>query len=465
MSINSAMLSGVAGLIANSAALGAISDNIANTNTVGYKRNVTDFKDLVTQSGAGGAYNSGGVISSTRQLISQQGQLAQSTSATDLAIQGDGFFVVSNSATGGTAAGDISFTRAGSFTPDSQGYLKNSAGLYLQGWLADSSGNITTNPSNLGALSTINVSSIPNIPNPTTTATLNMNLNSDQTVSAQAATYNPAVAATSMAAYTPTSGTGVKPDYTNSLTVYDAQGTAHTFQMDYLKSPTANQWDVEIHAVPASDIAGATNGLVASGVLAFNADGSLDTTNTTLPTTLSLGASSATTGVRWAAPTGAAGTTAIGLPSQTFSLDLSNKGSVTQSALASSTTTSTSDGGLAGTLSGVTIDASGNVNASFSNGLTKTVARVALATFQNPDGLTSTSGDAYQASVASGSFTMKTPGDAGAGDIAAFNTESSTVDLSTEFTGLIITQRAYAASSKIITTADEMLQTLINSKQ
>jgi len=391
MSINSAMLSGVSGLVANSTALAAISDNIANTNTVGYKRNVTNFEDLVTETAAGTPYNSGGVMASTAQLISQQGQLAQSTSATDLAIQGSGLFVVTNQATGGTAASGVSFTRAGSFTPDSAGYLKNAAGLYLQGWTANANGVITTNPSDLASLSTINVSSIANIPNPTSTVNLNMNLDSDQTVSSQAATYNPAVAATSMSDYSATAGTGVKPDYTNSMTVYDAQGSAHTFQLDYLKSPTANQWNVEIQAIPASDVAGATNGMVASGVLAFNADGSLNTTSTTLPTSLTLGASSATTGVRWAAPSGAAGTTSVGLPAQTFAINLTGTGSITQSALPSSTTSTVSNGGLAGTLTGVTIDASGDVNAAFSNGQTKTIAQVALATFQNPDGLTSIS--------------------------------------------------------------------------
>ncbi len=466
MSINSAMLSGVAGLVANSAALGAISDNIANVNTVGYKRNVTNFEDLVTQSASGGAYNSGGVLASTRQLIDQQGQLAQSTSATDLAIQGDGFFVTS-ATPNATGAADVSFTRAGSFVPDSSGYLRNAAGLYLQGWSADASGVITTNPSDLTKLSTINVKNVGNLPDPTTKASLNMTLNADQTVSAQEATYSAATPAQSMSAYTPTSGTGVKPDYTNSVTVYDAQGGAHTFQLDYLKSATANQWHVEVQAVPASDVAGTTNGQIAAGVLAFNADGTLDTTNTTLPANLTLAASSAGAGLRWAAPTGAAGTTSIGLPAQTIALNLSGApASVSQYAGQASFTTSTSvDGGPSAALTGVTIDASGKVNASFSNGVTRSIAEVALATFQNADGLTATSGDAYRASINSGTFNLKSPGTAGAGDISAYNTESSTVDLSTEFTGLIITQRAYAASSKIITTADEMLQTLINSKQ
>ena len=458
MSINSALLSGVSGLVANSAALGAISDNIANVNTVGYKRNITNFADLVTASASAGAYNSGGVQSSTTGLVSQQGQLSQTTSATDLGISGQGFFVVSDTATNRTATDPVTFTRAGSFTPDSGGYLKNTNGQYLQGWLADASGNITTSPTDLSQLQTINVNAIGNSPNPTTTTSFNYNLNSAQTVSAQAATYDPTVAATSMSAYDATTGTGVKPDATTQFTTYDAKGGAHTFEVDFLKSSTANQWNAEIRAVPASDVAGATNGQVATGVVAFNADGTLNTAATTLPTSLAIGASSAAAGLRWAA--------SEGLPTQTIALNSSTSpASVTQYDSPSTTTGNVADGGPAGTLTGVTIAKDGTVSAAFSNGATRTVAKVAVATFINPDGLQSLSGDQYQASVDSGSYTLKTAGQAGAGQIEADNLEASTVDLSSEFTGLIITQRAYAASSKIITTADEMLQTLINSKQ
>jgi flagellar hook protein FlgE len=175
MSINSAMLSGVSGLIANSAALGAISDNIANVNTVGYKENSTQFEDLVSASATAGNYNSGGVQANVSQLISQQGQFTQTQSGTDLAINGAGFFVVSSTAAGLSSTSGPTFTRAGSFTPDANGNLENTAGLYLQGWAADSSGNITTSPSDLTKLSTININSVADAPNPTTTASANFN--------------------------------------------------------------------------------------------------------------------------------------------------------------------------------------------------------------------------------------------------------------------------------------------------
>ena len=118
-----------------------------------------------------------------------------------------------------------------------------------------------------------------------------------------------------------------------------------------------------------------------------------------------------------------------------------------------------------GNLTGVTIDDQGFVTASYDNGVTRQIAQVAIATFPNPDGLTSVSGDAYQVSNASGAFNLKAPGDGGAGSIDPSTLEASTVDLSQQFAGLITTQQAYAASAKILTTADQLLQTIINTKQ
>ena len=150
MSINSAMLSGVSGLIANSSALAAISDNIANVNTVGYKRSTANFSTLVTGGSKNTAYSAGGVKAQTHQFVSQQGLNQSTTSNLDLSISGSGFFVATEKPEGLTSSDTRSFTRAGSFQLDSLGYLKNDAGLYLQGWLADPvSGIITPDPSDL----------------------------------------------------------------------------------------------------------------------------------------------------------------------------------------------------------------------------------------------------------------------------------------------------------------------------
>jgi flagellar hook protein FlgE len=133
MSINSALLAGVSGLAANSAALSAISQNIANVNTIGYKRSQGEFQTMVNAQNQGAGYSAGGVMANTRNFISQAGQLQRTGSSTDLGISGAGFFVVTERAEGLTPADTRLFTRAGAFRVDEMGYLKNTAGLYLQG--------------------------------------------------------------------------------------------------------------------------------------------------------------------------------------------------------------------------------------------------------------------------------------------------------------------------------------------
>jgi flagellar hook protein FlgE len=464
MSISSAMLAGVTGLKANASSLAAISDNIANSNTVGYKRSAIDFADMVN-SVSSSTYDAGGVLTDTRHYIDQQGTLQATSNVTDLAVSGDGFFVTSSKAAGLTAGDPRYYTRAGSFAVDANGYLKNSAGYYLQGWTADAGGTITTDSNNLSSLSPVNVLSVNNTAQPTTAASVSANLDSDQTV-------NPAVYSVGqMAQYNADPTTGIKPDFSVTVPVSDSKGGQRSVQIDFLKSGTANQWNAEIVANPQGDVdtGGATPGLIASGVVAFNPDGSLDLANTTLGglststanppiASLSILASAAAP----PAPPAVAWASGLGVAAQTFTLDLSK---MTQFSAASSVSQIASNGTASGGISGISIDSSGNVTAVYGNGTTRTIARVAVATFPDEDGLTPVSGDAYQESLASGIHTFKTAGSAGAGTITPSSLEASTVDLSAEFTGLIATQEAYSASSKIITTADQMMQQLLNIKQ
>ena len=160
MSINSAMLAGVSGLVANSSALAAISDNIANVNTTAYKRNQVNFANLVTSQSVAGRYSAGGVQGITRQFVSQQGLIQSSASSTDLAIAGDGFFIGAEKGSGLTAADSRLFTRSGSFHVDSDGFLINDAGLYLQGWPAQANGTFNVSPSDLNAMASINVKNL-----------------------------------------------------------------------------------------------------------------------------------------------------------------------------------------------------------------------------------------------------------------------------------------------------------------
>jgi flagellar hook protein FlgE len=477
MSINSAMLAGVSGLVSNSAALAAISDNIANVNTVGYKRNSTSFQTVVTTSAAKGAYNAGGVLANTRQLVSQQGLLQQSTSSTDLGISGQGFFVTTTKAEGLTDADARTFTRAGSFELDKQGYLKNAAGLYLQGWLVNDQGGVDVDPSDLSRLKAINVGAVGGTADPTTRVTVNANLNAATSVSTQEATYAATAAGTSMAGYNPATNAGVKPDYSLQIPVSDSKGGKRTLQIDFLMDNVANQWHAEIHAVPASDVQGGVAGILAAGLVVFTPDGQLDMNQTTLfgapapgppiipaQPVLDIAASAATgplpagTDGQWA--------TGLGVAAQQIRIDLGvAPGGLTQYASQSVTQSISTNGTNFGSLTNIDIDEQGLVVANFDNGVSRQIAQVAIATFPNPGGLKAISGNGYRVALGSGAYNLKAPGTGGAGLLSPSTLESSTVDLSAEFTGLITTQRAYSASSKIITTADQMLEELINIKR
>lgn len=587
MSLNSAMLAGVSGLAANSAALAAISQNIANVNTVGYKRTQGEFQTLVnSQSQAGGGYSAGGVAVAARSFISQEGQLQRTTESTDLAIAGQGFFVVTDKAEGVAATDTRLFTRAGAFRVDNMGYLKNSAGLYLQGWPVDSNGEISTDPSDLSRLRSINIGSVGGTAEPTTRVQINANLRSTQESSAAGsastykgvddaanvkhdvsvrytrtganaydvtiksgtqtitgqATFDPATGAltglTGLTAnngtaavdgglttltFTPATGSpfdialadiglqsnvaaaskydasvnsmamydadddnpvGVKPDFKMNIPVSDSKGGQRNLEIRFLKSDEPNIWYAEIVSVPPEDVVTGSpysNGQIKTGKIAFTPSGRLDVEtmqNWPAGTGLFDDPTQATltfeqsdpdevidplnpadnNRVKWA--------DGLGIAAQTLTLDLNTSaGGLSQLNTASVVQSTITNGTAFGNLSEIAIDDQGFVTAIFDNGVMRRIAQVAVATFPSPDSLKEVSGNAYAVSLQSGTFNLKAAGTGGAGFIAAQQLEASTVDLSQEFTSLITTQRAYSASSKIITTADEMLAELINIKR
>ena len=477
MSINGAMMAGVSGLTANAAALSTISQNIANVNTVGYKRASTEFSTVVNAQTAGASYSAGGVQAAARHFISQAGQLQRTTSGTDLAIAGQGFFVVTEKSENLTLSDARLFTRAGAFKIDDLGYLQNTSGLYLQGWPVDADGVVNSDPSDMSRLRTINVGSVGGAAEPTTRVGLNANLKSSQPVNEAAQTPPPAgvtaydPAANSMSMYANDPATGVKPDFEITIPVSDSKGGQRNITVSFLKSADANEWYAEIRA-PA-DMVTNTDGLLKSGRIAFTQDGRLDVAkmqgwaagtglfDDPANASLSLGSSDgATAGAdgAWAAD--------LGIAAQTIAFDLNaSAGGLTQYDSTSIVQATYTNGTAFGNLTEVKIDEAGFVTAIFDNGVMRKIAQVALATFPSADSLTEVSGNAFRVSQNSGTFNLKAPGTGGAGLLGAQQLEASTVDLSTEFTGLITTQRAYSASSKIITTADEMLAELINIKR
>ena len=457
MSINSALLAGVSGLVANSSALAAISDNIANVNTTAYKRNQVDFATMVTSQAVKGEYSAGGVQGNNKQFVSQQGLIQSASSTTDMAISGDGFFVVANKGAGLTNSDPRSFTRAGAFEPDASGYLVNDAGLYLQGWPVQPDGTFDVDPSDLSKISSINVKNLGAAVQQTTNVGVSANLDQTTPVGAGAATYNAATA--SMAAYAATSGaSGTAPDAPPiELTVIDSVGGTHKFALAFEKTANPNEWNAEIYAVPATDVSTTgPSGQIAAGKIEFNTDGTIDLSTSTL-----FGAAGAAPTIAVGASGGAqpAWATSLGIAGQSLTFDLNQ---LTQLASPSTVNSVSSNGASAGNIVGVQVGADGVVSALFDNSQVRKIAKVAVATFPNSNGLQAASGNAYMSSLSAGQMTLKAAGTGGAGKISPSSLEASTVDLSSEFTGLITTQKAYSASSKIITTADTMLDELIN---
>ena len=487
MSINSALLAGMSGLLTNSSAMAAISDNIANVNTVGYKRNQINFSNLVTEGSVKGRFSAGGVKGQTTQYVSQQGLLQNSNSSTDIAIGGDGFFVATEKPTGLTQADTRVFTRAGSFHVDDQGYLQNTAGFYLQGWLADAAGDILADPSDLNKLSSINIKNIGAtvIATPNVQVTANLNSNTATSTAAQNpyhAVTNPTgyhAQANSMSAYDAVTGTGVRPDFTIQLGIVDSKGGTHTVSMSVLKAPTpANTWYAEIYGNPAEIASGAPTlapGQIRTGTVAFNQDGTIDLANSTIfgatvaermNPRITLGPSRTAAGPSAPADGTAEWQKSLGVEGQDVGVNLASAaGGLTQLASVSTVKAVTNFGAGVGQVTGVEINEKGIVSAVFDNGEVRTIAQVAVATFTNPDGLIAVSGNAWRPSLASGDFALKKPTEGGAGTISNSSLEASTVDLSTEFTGLITTQRAYSACSRIISTADQMMEELLNIKR
>ena len=433
MSLYSALYAGVSGLSAQANAIASVADNITNINTIGYKNVEAQFRTLVSDGRGNVPYVAAGVAATTRSLISREGVLQASSSVTDLGIAGAGFFVTRD---GIGPNATIAYTRAGSFAPDTQGYLKNAGGYFLQGWQLDSLGNYVNN-GNADQLIPINFSRLSGTAEATSKVEMRANLDSTSP------TFTGAYTAGNMA-----SGT-ISAQFSRPLDVTDAQGGSHAITLAFLKTGV-NTWVGEIYATPASDVT-APSGLLASGTVRFNPDGSLDLAN-------SSPALFGTITPNW---TNGAGTGPI-------TLGLGSNGGIdglTQFGSPSAVISSTVNGGLLGSVSSARVSESGVVSAVFDDGTSRAVFQLPLASFQNPNGLARLSGNAFIESDQSGSVAINSPGDLGAGTIASNTLEASTVDLAQEFTNMIRFQRAYSAASKIVTTVDEMLQEVSNLKR
>jgi flagellar hook protein FlgE len=425
MSLSGALSSAISALNSQSQALSIISDNIANAQTTGYKTNTAMFEDLVTSSSSASSYSSGGVTSSARANISQQGLLTTTSNATDIAIQGNGFFPVTTALEGGSTL----YTRSGAFSIDSSGYLVSN-GAYLLGWPTDASGTITGSTGSDG-LVPIDTSIAATSGSATTETTIAANLPAD----AVSTTASPAT-------------------FTSSMSVYDSLGTANTVQVTWAKSATAdNTWTASFGNPTLSSDSSKTTGTTSGSVsITFNSDGSLASTT---PSPATIGITGWTDGAADSSIT-----LNLGTVGKTDGLSQYASGATSP---AVDVTNISSDGLAYGKLSSVAVGDNGTVNATYSNGQTIAIYKIPVATFTAPDQLQAKSDGLYAATAASGSAVVQASGTNGAGTIYGGELESSTTDTNTEFSSMISAQQAYSAASQVITAVNKMFDTLISS--
>ncbi|HUT50202.1 MAG TPA: flagellar hook protein FlgE [Alphaproteobacteria bacterium] len=417
MSIFGAMFSGVSGLRAQSQMLGMISDNISNVNTVGYKGSVAQFSTLVTDAASATSFTPGGVQSNTNQLIDKQGLLQSSTSKSDISIVGSGFFVVNDASTP-SISNEFLYTRAGSFNPDKDGFLRNVAGYYMMGWPTDAQGVVTAaNPSVLSSLEAVTVTGISGSAVQTTAASAGLNL----------------------------AATAVNTDtHLTAMQIYDSLGIEHTVTLTFTKTANPLEWTLDVS--DPTQVGGGVSGTTtyATQTITFNGNGTLATPAT------------------W--PNIAIAGWTTGASNSTIALDLGTQNladGLTQYASEYATYFINQNGIRFGTFNEVSIDENGLVSALFDNGQTTPIYQIPVATFNNINGLEGLTGNVFRESDRSGAVLLNTAGSGPAGSIAPSSLEASSVDIANEFTSMIITQQAYSASARIITTADEMLQEVL----
>jgi flagellar hook protein FlgE len=427
MSIIRTMTTGASGLRAESEALTAVSDNIANVNTFGFKRERAVFEDVLGRSVMGAnAMAEGGAGSRVSQIQQMwtQGALVTTGNPTDLALSGDGLFMVNGTVDGQT--GNF-YTRAGQFNTDANGYLVNPDGLRLQGYTADATGAIGAQVGDLR----VDGFTLP--ATATTTVTMGANLNP-----ADMPTASP---------WDPTNATNTSSQAT-TVRVFDSLGAAHNVEVYFVNNGAAG-WDW--HAMVDGGEVGGTAGTpteIAAGHLTFGPDGSLASSTVTSGGSVTFnGASAQALTFNFGSPTGSGGTGfdgVTGLASQGTSANALSQ-----------------DGFPGGAVQGMHVDADGTITGIFGYGEQRALGRVAVARFANDQGLARTGHNLYQESQASGQPLVGDAGSGGRGSVVAGSLESSNVDLGSEFVDLIAYQRGFSANSKIITTADEMYQELV----
>jgi len=431
MSILRSLQTGVSGLRSNSDALGVAGDNIANVNTVGFKRSRGVFEDVLGRSVASFEAVKGAGAGSRLAHVEQvwtQGALVTTDSATDLAIQGDGFFIVQGNNQG---AENRYYTRAGQFHVDNAGRLVNADNLRLQGYTAEPNG---TMGATIGDL-VVDAGTIP--ASATTSVTIAANLDSNTPINA--------------VAFDPLNPNSTS-DFSNTVNVYDSLGNSHEITMYYHKN-ASNSWDWHAMIDSAELTVGGTGPTeIANGGVTFTTDGKLDTETNSATSWDFLDATQAQainfdfgTSITTDGGLGVDGSTGYASKSTTVGLK--------------------QDGFAAGSVATISVSNDGTIMGSFSNGQQRALGQIVTADFANVNGLERTGNGLWISGQTSGEALIGPADGGGRGAIISGTLEQANVDLGTEFVNLIAYQRGFQANSRVITTADEMYGELVNIKR
>lgn len=452
MGILSSMFTGVSGINANGNALSVVGNNIANLNTVGFKSSRSVFADLISASlgGVGGDIQVGlGVALNGVQGNFSQGTYSTTSNTLDLAIDGNGFFTLRDQ------NGLSLYSRAGQFHLDAQSRIVDPSGFLLQGYQVDANGVITAN---IGGV-TLPATTAP--PNATSTVDMGTNLNSQSP--------------TSVFSLTDPLGTS---QFSTSLTVYDSLGNSHLLTTHFSKT-AANTWSYNIvgnanEIVTANYDSSNINtslGIVrlASGNLTFTTGGALNTES--VATSYDSGTPGGTAGsVVGQARIDFVGATADQLLAFDFGSSVTTDGGTglnmtTQFGAASGIVQQSQNGFSAGALQTFSVESDGLINGRFSNGQVRPLAQLALARFEDSQGLIRAGKNAFAESRLSGQPLIGPATSAGLGKILSNTLELSNVDLGESFIEMIAAQRGFQANSRVVTTSDELLQELVNLKR
>jgi len=479
MSLTSGLFSGISGLSALGNSMTVIGDNIANVNTVGFKESRVTFQDVLSQTvatTAGSAQVGRGTSLAEISSSFAQGSFESTNSSTDLAIGGSGFFIVRDP---GSANNEF-YSRAGEFRFDKDGNFVNPSSYICRGWKLDE-----TTGQDQGTITDITMSSFTSSPSETSLMTMIMNLDSgavNSTTGSNTALSGVWDGADADGVFLADSSSV----YQTTLKVYDSLGSTHdvTVYLDKGESATDPVWEYIVTTNPSEDFRTVTQadqkGLLARGTIEFNG-ASGDISGGVNSITCSLNDGDGT----WTALTNADATSNGGyfsVPAEFIAGSPANIGlnfgtrfngtvwannalSTSQYASASTTVFQSADGYGAGDLQSVSVGTDGVITGQYSNGQVLPLYRVALAKFQNEQGLYKVGGNLFRETRLSGDPITGKPGSNGLGSISPNSLEQSNVDLATEFVKMITTQRGYQANSKIITTIDQMLAEIIQLKR